>query len=147
MLAFVSVCKIIFISVSMTACVKAQGRIQWSSSKAVKFDTIQLQYGVNNLSKFISDGKFIAEMEGLYIVSAWIMSATSGAEFGIYHNTKLITRTYINDSINNWISASGIATIELQTNDTVWIGTLSSMIIYNVGRSCFTIVKVKWWQL
>lgn len=127
----------------MTACVKSQGTHDWSNNKVVIFDNIQLLYGVNNVDRFKSDGKFIAEMEGLYIVSAWIMSATGGAEFGIYHNGRLISNTYISSDSTNWNTATGIATIELQTNDTVWIGTLSSMKIYNYDRTCFTIVKVK----
>lgn len=127
----------------MTACVKSQGTIMWSGNKVVKFDTIQLHYGVNNLSRFKSEGKFIAEIEGLYTVSAWILSASSGAEFGIYHNDRLITRIYINEISNELQSASGMATIELQINDTVWIGTFQYMSIYSTYRSCFTIVKVK----
>lgn len=129
--------------VSMTACVKSQGTLQWSSNKVVKFDTIQLQYGVNNLSRFKSEGKFVAEMAGMYIVSAWIMSSSAYAEFGIYHNDRLITRTYISSNGGHWNTATGMTAIDLQTNDTVWIGTLYSMQIYSEDRSCFTIVKVK----
>lgn len=131
------------VSVSITACVRSPGTHQWSRNKVVKFDAIQLQYGVNNANRFRSDGNFIAEMEGLYIVSAWIMSTTGGAEFGIYHNGRLITRSYVSDQSSYWLSASGTATIELQTKDTVWIGTLLSMQIYSSDRSCITIVKVK----
>lgn len=128
-----------FISVSMTACVKSMH--YWSSYQVVKFDEIELRYGVNNLNSFTSTGKFVAEMEGLYIVSVWIMSSSRESEIGIYHNDKLITRTYINGDNGAWHSACGIVAIELQINDTVWIGTLHSMTIYD--RSCFTIVKVK----
>lgn len=128
-----------FISVSMTACMNSWHT--WSSNRVVIFDEIQLRYGVNNINSFKSTGKFVAEMEGLYIVSVWIMSSTRESEIGIYHNNKLITRTYINGDNGAWHSACGIVAIELQINDTVWIGTLHAMNV--LDRSCFTIVKVK----
>ncbi|VDI44286.1 Hypothetical predicted protein [Mytilus galloprovincialis] len=129
--------------VSMTACVNSHGTHQLSSYKVVKFDNIKVQYGVNNLNRFKSDGKFIAEMEGMYIVSAWIMSSSVNAEFGIYHNGILISNTYISSDGGHYNTATGVTAIDLQTNDTVWIGTIHSMQIYSFDRSCFTIVKVK----
>ena len=57
-----------------------------TKGSAVRFNDIKLQIGINDLSSFRNDGRFICEKSGLYIISTSIMSTTSDAEFSIFVN-------------------------------------------------------------
>ncbi|XP_071135131.1 uncharacterized protein [Mytilus edulis] len=128
--------------VAMTACVKQGNTV----TGVVKFNDIKTNSNISNLSYFKSNGKFITETEGLYLVSTWIFSYTNGASYAVYKNGKSIALAYAHydtDTSNtNGGSASAIVSTELKAGDVVWAQTTTSMFVY-AQFSCLTIVKLK----
>lgn len=133
---------IVDFSVAMTACVKQGNTV----TGVVKFNDIKTNSNISNLSYFKSNGKFITETEGLYLVSTWIFSYTNGASYAVYKNGKSIALAYAHydrDTSNtNGGSASAIVSTELKAGDVVWVQTTTSMYVY-AQFSCLTIVKLK----
>ncbi|XP_063448446.1 uncharacterized protein LOC134727979 [Mytilus trossulus] len=127
--------------VAMTAYLSSTGTI---TSTVMKFDNVMFSVGITNLSSYKNTGKFTCEREGLYLISASVMSYTSGAQYYISLNGNIISYTRIGDHIgNNYFTGAVTITRELNPNDQVWL--YASGTIYLVGDlySKLTIIKIK----
>ncbi|VDH98351.1 Hypothetical predicted protein [Mytilus galloprovincialis] len=111
----------------------------------MKLSDMQYSVGITNLAAYRNTGKFTCEQEGLYIISASVMSLSSGAEFYIYMNGNIISETYIAQNNNNNEKHTGAVTItqELNQNDKVWLYATGSFYLYGGLQSTLTIVKIK----
>lgn len=123
----------------MTSCVSSDHIL--SSGEAVLFDDVKTQVGIDNLSTFISTGKFTCTKPGLYLVSIWVLTPgqNKNGMIYIYRNNKILTKTYINNSAH-YDTGTATAVIELQLGDKV-------LVRYDNGRvdnlgTCMTIVKL-----
>lgn len=92
----------------------------------------------------MTTGKFTCEREGLYIISASVMSHTSGAEYFIRRNGLSITGTYIGDHSSTKVHTGAVTvTQKLNPNDQVWLYAYGSWVLYNDVYSTLTIIKIK----
>lgn len=103
-------------------------------------------YGIttSTLSKFKSTGKFICEVEGLYLIATNIISSKSGSWFKIMKNQEELSRTYIAyfDSGASYHSGTGLAVITLQVKDTIYIKVGSDIGISSRDNT-LSIIKIK----
>ncbi|VDI14147.1 Hypothetical predicted protein [Mytilus galloprovincialis] len=112
----------------------------------MKFDDVKFSVGVTNLATYKSTGKFTCEQEGLYIISASVMSYTNGAYYYISLNGNYISDTYISpQSISHSDIHTGAVTVtrKLNRNDQVWLYAPGSWYIYGSLHSKLTIIKIK----
>lgn len=133
----------LFASVAVTACVSS-GETK-SSGSVVKFDDVRALVGVKNISSFHTSGQFTNEVEGLYLISAFIDTSTNYGHFQIYKNQIIIGDTvfnYISSSDRIETTGTAVVAVELDIGDTVRIQTGKSMNISYGRRSCFTIAKL-----
>ena len=106
------------------------------------FRSIISSVGVTNTTNLTTLGKFIVEIEGLYLIAANIMSHTPSGEIGFYVNGKRIARTYIGAD-SSWETGSGNVIVELHRDSNIWIQSINSnMKVYSHQRSCLTIVRI-----
>lgn len=98
--------------------------------------------GVQNLTEFKENGIFPIKTDGLYIIDVQISSKTQNGEVGIYINENHMTSIYIGYN-KDWETGSGSIAVQLKVGDQVSIKTIqNNLMIYNLQRSCLTIVKV-----
>lgn len=127
--------------VAMTAC--GQADKTYINDESVQFPLLHSIVGINKTSSFKSTGKFICEIAGLYQVSAFLRSPTSGKNFYLKKNNDVLST-----SGTQWHSTpahftSGVAGVAtLQQNDTIHIQVSGSVFVYGV-YSCVTIIKIK----
>lgn len=123
----------------MTACIRKDNIL--SSGEAILFDNVRSHVGIDNLSEFISTGKFTCRKNGLYLVSIWVLvdKVSHGHQFSIFKNSTTLSDTYIGDS-NHYDTGPATVAVELQVYDKVWVGFPHGYIA-NWG-TCMTIIKI-----
>lgn len=106
----------------------------------MKFNSVNLNVGFNNISTFIDTGKLVIEESGLYMISVSVISDTNGAEFSMYKNGQLQSLTLI--SHGHWNTGTHVLALQLHHGDNIWVYTNS---IHVSSGSCnsFSIIKVK----
>ncbi|XP_071123138.1 uncharacterized protein [Mytilus edulis] len=113
----------------------------------LKFNDEHCSVGITNLTAYRTTGKFTCEHEGLYIISASLMSFTGGANYHISLNGKAISQTDIDHSgggANEDRIGAVTLTWKLNLNDQVWLESgINSWYLYGGQASTFTIVKIK----
>lgn len=119
-----------------------------STGKAgiINFNNVKFSIGINNLLAYTSTGKFTCENDGLYLISASIMSNANGAYYRIYLNGNVISYTMIGSN-NQGTSMQHTSTVvlgrQLHANDSVWVYNAGNNYIYAGDWSTLTIVKIK----
>ncbi|VDH98356.1 Hypothetical predicted protein [Mytilus galloprovincialis] len=110
----------------------------------MKFGDVKLSVGITNLSAYKTTGKFTCEHEGLYILSASVMSYTDNARYFIYLNGNTISETYISQNRNNEVyTGAATVTLEINPNDKVWLYADGSWYLSGGLLSRLTIIKIK----
>ncbi|CAC5421365.1 unnamed protein product [Mytilus coruscus] len=110
----------------------------------MKFDDVKYSVGITNLSTYRSTGKFTCEHEGLYLISASVMSPNNNARYDIVLNGDRISQTYIGQHTgSNAFTGAVTVTRKLNPNDQVWLYTEGSWLLYDNLYSKFTIIKIK----
>lgn len=108
------------------------------------FDDVKYSIGIPNVSAYKNTGKFICELEGLYIVSASVMSYTSTAQYYIKLNGNLISETNIgHHSGIDYFTGAVTVTRKLNPADQVWLEAYGSWNFHGGLYSKFTIIKIK----
>ncbi|XP_076071314.1 uncharacterized protein LOC143042746 [Mytilus galloprovincialis] len=127
--------------VAMTAHPSSQTTI---SNTIIKFDDVKYSVGITNLSTYKSTGKFSCKHEGLYLISASVMSHTSSAVYYIRLNGNNISQTYIGQHSGDK-SFTGAMTVsrKLNPNNQVWLYAVGSWYLYKGVYSTLTIIKIK----
>ncbi|CAC5389214.1 unnamed protein product [Mytilus coruscus] len=114
------------IIIAITVYPSSGGKV---SSTIMKFDDIQYSVDITNLSAYKTTGKFTCEHEGLYMISASVMSHTPGADYYISLNGNYISQTDIDHSSNDGELKDRIGAVtltrKLNLNDQVWLGTIA----------------------
>lgn len=129
------------ILVAMTAMSSTSGII---TNTIMKFDDVRYSVGITNLSSYKTTGKFTCGHEGLYLISASVMSHTSNAHFYIYLNGHFISDTYIGQHNGSHIHTGAVTiTRELNQNDQVWLYAAETWVFYGGFSSKLTIIKIK----
>lgn len=59
------------------------------------FDDIRSSVGITDTTNLTTSGKFIVKIEGLYLITAQIMSVTQNSKIGFYVNGERVAKTYI----------------------------------------------------
>lgn len=115
----------------------------------IKCDEVQYSVGITNLTAFRATGRFTCEHEGLYIITASLMSFTPSARYYVSLNGKDISQHAIDhsnsDDDEDQIGAVTL-TRQLHPNDQVWLqGIMGFQFAYFYGgdASTFTIIKIK----
>lgn len=126
----------------MTAHPSTQGTI---TNTIMKFDDVHYySVGITNLSAYKSTGKCTCEHEGMYLISASVMSYTSGARYYIILNGSTISDTYISQNSNTFAHTGAVTvTRELNPNVQVWMYAAGSWYLYADLWSKLTIIKIK----
>lgn len=110
----------------------------------MKFDDVKYSVGITNVSAFKNTGHFTCEVEGLYIISASVMSYSTDAKYYIRLNENYISKTIIGDhSGNQYFTAAVTVTRKLNPADKVWLEAGGSWNFYGGLYSKFTIIKIK----
>ncbi|VDI06754.1 Hypothetical predicted protein [Mytilus galloprovincialis] len=116
------------------------------SSRTILFQKVNRFTGISGaaVNKFKSDGKFVCETKGLYLIAANINTYTDGAWFKIIKNHDELTRTYISNhgEDSGWHSSTGVTYAMLSPLDTVYIQTGKAMTVSGTHTS-LTIIKLK----
>ncbi|XP_076071312.1 uncharacterized protein LOC143042745 isoform X8 [Mytilus galloprovincialis] len=126
--------------VAMTAHPSSGGT---RSNTILKFDDVRYSEGITNLSSYKTTGKFTCEREGLYLISASVMSYTSGANYYIKLNGNDISLTYIGSNGGQEFTGAVSVTRKLNKNDQVWLYASGSWYLYRGVYSKLTIIKIK----
>lgn len=111
----------------------------------VIFNDVRQQIGITNTTNFRNSGKFTCEKNGIYLISASIMSYTSDAEMFIYRNNERIAHTELGDHPSHswWHSGTAVVAQRLGVSDTIWVAIDVNLAAYG-GKSCYlSIVKVQ----
>ncbi|XP_063397775.1 uncharacterized protein LOC134682123 [Mytilus trossulus] len=110
----------------------------------MRFNEVRYSVGITNLAAFKSTGKFVCEHVGLYLISASVMSYTSGARYRINLNGNDISETRVGQHSSNYDHTGGVTvTRKLNPNDQVWLYAIGSLYLTGGIHSTFTIIKVK----
>ncbi|CAG2246732.1 unnamed protein product [Mytilus edulis] len=118
--------------VAMTAHPLSSGSV---TRTIMKFSDVQYSVGITNLAAYRTTGNFTCEQEGLYIISASVMSLSSGAQFYIYMNGNIISDTYIAQNNSNNEKHTGAVTITRELNQIKSGCMLLGLSIFMVGCS------------
>ena len=117
-----------------------------TAGSTIQFNNVHHSYGITNstLSKFKSTGRFVCEVEGLYLIASNIISGKSASWFKIMKNQAELSRTYIGDygSGRSFHSGTGIAVVTLQVKDTIYI-EVGSTIVVSRSENTLIIIKIK----
>lgn len=111
----------------------------------MQFDSVMFSVGITNLTSYKNTGKFTCETEGLYLISASVMSSTSDASYYIVINGGFLSITTIGHHDKDHRAFTGTVTItkELDLNDEVWLYTQGTWFMYGTSWSKLTIIKIK----
>ncbi|CAC5361287.1 unnamed protein product [Mytilus coruscus] len=114
------------------------------TSTIMKFDDVEFSVGITNLSSYRNTGKFTCEQEGLCIISAFVMSSTTGARYYIILNGNYFSETYIGgDSGNRHHIGAATITWNLNPKDQVWLYASGTFSLTRGLYSKLTIIKIK----
>lgn len=91
------------------------------SGHIIQFNDVKFSFGINNLSTFKNNGKFVCEKKGIYLVSVTmtVRSSDSDSAFCIMHNGFNLCSSSQPDS--GYRSYSITIVMNLKINDNVWI--------------------------
>lgn len=110
----------------------------------MKFEDVKYSVGITNLEAYKNTGHFTCEHEGLYLISAYVMSHTSNAKYSINLNGNRISQTCISQHVNTYIHTGAVTiTRELNINDKVWLSPSGTWYLYSGLYSALTIIKIK----
>lgn len=125
----------------MTACVSSD--VTSPNGSFVKFDDVRTTVGVKNITSFLKSGQFTCEVEGLYLISAFI-------HYHIYKNEIIFVSNFFNfittsgDIGGSGNTGTAVVAVALDIGDTVKIQTANSMYVVSDKRSCITIAKLNY---
>ncbi|VDH98347.1 Hypothetical predicted protein [Mytilus galloprovincialis] len=127
--------------VAITAHPSSQGTL---STTIIKFDNVKFSVGISNMSAYKTTGKFTCEQEGLYMISASVLSNTNGAHYYIKLNGKDISLTYIGSHSSTYDHTGAVTvTQKLYPNDQVWLYAGGSWYLFGALYSQLTIITIK----
>lgn len=130
----------------MTACVSSD--VTSPNGSFVKFDDVRTTVGVKNITSFFKSGQFTCEVEGLYLISAFIDTSTNYGHYHIYKNEMIFVSNFFNfittsgDIGGSGNTGTAVVAVALDIGDTVRIQTANSMYVVSDKRSCITIAKL-----
>ncbi|XP_076079201.1 uncharacterized protein LOC143049468 [Mytilus galloprovincialis] len=111
-----------------------------SGGTVVQFPNIKTNIGITDLSAYISTGKFVCTIAGLYHVSAVMMSGTNDEYYHIYKNNDKMITTFYGHVESLYQTRTRVFVTMLDVGDEITVRTGGSQLIYN--DSCFTIVRL-----
>ncbi|CAC5421379.1 unnamed protein product [Mytilus coruscus] len=127
--------------VAITAHPSSEGTI---SNTRMKFDDVKYSVGITNLSSYKTTGKFTVEHEGLYLISASVMSLTNNALYYIRLNGNDISLTHIGQHKEQHAHTGAVTlTRKLNRNDQVWLYAAGSWYLFHDVYSNLSIIKIK----
>lgn len=111
----------------------------------ILFNTVPLSLGIGNISAFKSNGKFVCEKDGLYMMAVTVSSKEHYASFCVHREG--VQSGYVScaeigqHSGDAWHSGTSVVALYLQVNDKIHIETSYSI---EIGYwTHFTIMKIK----
>lgn len=110
----------------------------------IQFENVKTAVGINKLQDFRTSGRFVAEKPGLYMIAAFVMSDSYGAQFIIYKNNQIISFVFIKPDLReaDKHTGTGVIAVELNINDVIRIvANYNNMNVYSIF-SCLTVIKV-----
>lgn len=113
-------------------------------STILKFEDVKYSVGITNLSSYKNTEKFTCEHDGLYLISASVLSSSDDARYFISLNGNSISHTYIGDHSGQYYFTGAVTVSrKLNPNVQVWLETTRSWNLYGGWFSEFTIIKIK----
>lgn len=113
----------------------------------IPFTNIKTAHGVRDVNSFKTTGRFVCERQGLYLISAQIMSTTKGAEYRIIQNDQELALVQIvpfhDSDAHNYHTGTGLAVVHLNQNDQIWIEVRHFDMHIFGHESCLNIIKVR----
>ncbi|CAC5421385.1 unnamed protein product [Mytilus coruscus] len=84
----------------------------------MKFNSVNVNVGFQNISSFIDTGMLVIEKSGLSMISVSVISNTDDANFYIYQNIQMQSNTRISDG--SWNTGTHVITLQLHNGDKIW---------------------------
>lgn len=116
---------------------------QCTGGSIVPFKSVKVTNGISTsgVGKIKQTGTFTCETAGLYLISAFIMTDTNGADTVIYRNNNLVASGYF--SLNGSYQTTTMVFLQrLDVNDVISIKAGNSMHIYGYPHTCLSVVQI-----
>ncbi|CAC5402053.1 unnamed protein product [Mytilus coruscus] len=127
--------------VALSACATEQ-----HISGMVRFPNIKTAIGIKNLTEFEKSGNFVCEIPGLYLVSVYLVSTTTHANFNMYKNSHDLTKVFIkgiSKDNRDYGTGTAVQAVELNVGDKIYVKLEDQYKIEGNSSSCTTIMKIK----
>ncbi|CAG2222819.1 unnamed protein product [Mytilus edulis] len=127
--------------VAVSACATEQ-----SVGGIVRFPTVKTEFGISKLSGLQTRGEFVCDIPGLYLVSVYLVSATTHANFNLYKNSYDLTKVFMKGSSKDnrdYGTGTAVQAVELDVGDTIYVKLEGQYTIVGNSSSCITIMKIK----
>ena len=106
----------------------------------IKFTDVKTANGIHNTDSIRNSGIFTCENPGLYLISVYIQTNSTHAQYNVNKNDHIIANGL--SSITDWYQTTSVTVIEhLTVNDTISVNAY--MYVFNGYESCITILQIK----
>ena len=148
---------LVFLAVSLQAC----GGVpyydfsnNYFSGIQMTFTDIKFSHGFSNLTSLKTNGKFVCETAGLYLVFVTIGDSVSNRRFSIVlrdvsRNFDVLSSSYVTPYYTNardtdmYHTSAAAAVVELKVNDTVYVDVRPTLRMKTqTNYNCISIVKL-----
>ncbi|CAG2190386.1 unnamed protein product [Mytilus edulis] len=119
-------------AMTITACTSSNGNV----IGAVNFSKIYTSVGITNKSFFLSTGKILCDVPGLYYISSYIRTNTNSNEYYLKKNNDIISKS----ETNSWPEYYGTSTSVISA--VVEFKKNYAKDIYS-SHSCLIVMKIK----
>ena len=117
-----------------------------SSGTIAKFPDTRTVYGISDINRFQTSGKFVCEVSGVYLFSVHIMSNSDNAIYQMFKNNMILSYVYViftsQTSGLHYNTGTGVMAVQLNVGDTLYVKPYRNMYI-NGSYSCMTIIKIR----
>ena len=104
-------------------------------------------YGISDINRFQTSGKFVCEVSGVYLFSVHIMSGSNHAEYQMLKNNMLLSYVHViytsPTSGTHYNTGTGVMAVQLNVGDTLNVKADNNMYIVGPSYSCMTIIKIR----
>lgn len=141
---FVSYFYFLFVA-ALTSCVHTDGEV-YNGGKIIPFSNVKTRFGSSDsiVTALSSSGKFKCEKPGLYLISAFIMSGSTGyTRFNFYRNNDMVSAFFPSVDSGNYQTSTFLILQYLDINDSLYIKTEQNVKIWgNNLYSCISFLQL-----
>lgn len=130
---------------ALTSCVHTDGEV-YTGGKIIPFSNVKTRFGISDsiVTALSSSGKFKCEKPGLYLISAFIMSGSTGyTRFNFYRNNDIVSAVFPSVDSGNYQTSTFLILQYLDINDSLYIKPEQNVKIWgNNLYSCISFLQL-----